>query len=314
MNNIRSPAPGGSLFNMGNMGKMNARNNVVVNAANTAFNVAGNVASNAVNTVTNAANTAFNAAGNVANTAINTAGNVVSGTASASQMVFIVGVLLIVAIIAVFWKQIGDGFKVLYDKIRQVFGAEPTPTPSGTAEIVDKPQAPQDDQVHEKRMVEKILPGRQQVFNISKNSYTYYDAEPLCKALGAELATYEQVKEAYAGGADWCNYGWTKGQMAVYPTQTNTWEDLQQGPEEQRNACGRPGLNGGFFDNPELRFGVNCYGVRPAQKDHDATAVASGDAAPLSPGGLEVEKKVAHYRGEANSIGILPYSKTAWSA
>ena len=303
MNNIRSPAPAGSLFNMGNMGKMNMRNNAVVNAANTVFNVAGN-----------AANTAFNVAGNAVNTVTNTAGNIVSGTANASQMVFIVGILLIVAIVAVFWKQIGDGFKVLYDKIRQVFGAEPTPAPSGEAEVVVKPQAPQDDQVHEKRMVEKILPGRQQVFNISKNTYTYYDAEPLCKELGAELATYEQVKESYAGGADWCNYGWVKGQMAIYPTQTNTWEDLQQGPEEQRNACGRPGVNGGFFDNPELRFGVSCYGVRPAQKDHDATVVAAGDAAPLSPGGLEVERKVAHYRGEANSIGILPFSKSAWSA
>ena len=308
MNNIRSPAPAGSLFNMGGLNI--PRNNVVVNAANTALNFAGNAANAAVNTVANAANTVANTAGNV----VSTAGNVVTGKANASQGVFIVGIFLIIAIFAVFWKQIGDGFKVLYDKIRQAFGAEPTPVPSAQAEITDKPQAPQDDQVHEKRMVEKILPGRQQVFNISKNSYTYYDAEPLCKALGAELATYEQVKQAYADGADWCNYGWVKGQMAVYPTQTNTWEQLQQGPEEQRNACGRPGVNGGYFDNPELRFGVSCYGVKPTQKDHDATAVASGDAAPLSPGGLDFEKKVSQYRGEANSIGILPFSKTAWSA
>lgn len=311
MNNIRSPAPAGSLFNMGGLNMKNVmKNNAVVNAANTAFNFAGNAANAAANTVANAANTVANTAGNV----VSTAGNVMTGTANASQSVFIVGIFLIIAIIAVFWKQIGDGFKVLYDKIRQAFGAEPTPVPSTEAEITDKPQAPQDDQIHEKRMVEKILPGRQQVFNISKNSYTYYDAEPLCKALGAELATYEQVKQSYADGADWCNYGWVKGQMAVYPTQTNTWEQLQQGPEDQRNACGRPGVNGGYFDNPELRFGVSCYGVKPTQKDHDATAVAAGDAAPLSPGGLDFEKKVSQYRGEANSIGILPFSKTAWSA
>jgi hypothetical protein len=320
MNNIRSPAPAGSLFNMGGLNV--PRNNGfvedvadTVNAAtNTAFNAVKNVANTAFNVAGNATNGMLNIAGNATNMASNKAGNIASKFASGSQMILIVGIFIILAIIAIFWKQIGEGFKILYDKIRQAFGAEPTPVPSTDAEIVDKPQAPQDDQVHEKRMVEKILPGRQQVFNISKNAYTYYDAEPLCKALGSELATYEQVKEAYAGGADWCNYGWVKGQMAVYPTQTNTWEDLQQGPEEQRNACGRPGVNGGFFDNPELRFGVSCYGVKPSQKDHDATAVATGDAAPLSPGGLDFEKKVARYRGDANSIGILPFSKSAWSA
>lgn len=131
--------------------------------------------------------------------------------------------------------------------------------------------------------------------------------------MGAELATYEQVKEAYAKGADWCNYGWTKGQMAVYPTQQSTYESLQQGPEAERGSCGRPGLNGGFFDNPELRFGVNCYGVKPPQKDHDATAITSGEGAPLSPGMLEFDKKVNKYRGDASSIAILPFNKTSWS-
>jgi hypothetical protein len=102
--------------------------------------------------------------------------------------------------------------------------------------------------------------------------------------------------------------------MAVYPTQTNTWEQLQNGPEEQRGACGRPGLNGGYFDNPELQFGVNCYGIKPEQKDHDATTIAAGDGAPLSPSGLEFERKVNKYRGEANSIAVMPFSKNAWSS
>ncbi len=321
MNTFRSPAPGASLFNMGNVG----RNNVVMNAATNAVNVATNAVSNIGKVATNAVNVATNAVsniGNVATSAMNSAANVFTNTNSAKKITggipyLLIGIFfLIIILFAIFWKQISNGFSVLYDKLRVFFGATPTPSPGDSAEedVTQKPEAPQNDTVHEKRMVEKILPGRQQVFNISKNDYTYYDAEPLCKALGAELATYEQVKKAYADGADWCNYGWVKGQMAVYPTQTNTWEDLQQGPEDQRDACGRPGVNGGFFDNPDLRFGVSCYGVKPEQKDHDATAVAQGDAAPLSPGALEFEKKTSKYRGEANSIGILPFSKTAWSA
>jgi len=205
----------------------------------------------------------------------------------------------------------------MYEQIRQFFGAAKTPPPTPPPVMVTHdPVPPDEEQLHKTQtqsIVEKVLPGHQQVFNISKNTYTYYDAEPLCKALGSDLATYEQVKEAFAKGADWCNYGWVKGQMAVYPTQSDTWEKLQSGPEEQRGACGRPGLNGGYFDNPELRFGVNCYGIKPVQKDHDATTIAAGDGAPLSPGELEFEKKVNKFRGEANSIAIMPFSKSAWS-
>ena len=29
------------------------------------------------------------------------------------------------------------------------------------------------------------------------------------------------IIEAYKKGAEWCNYGWTQGQLATYPTQKN---------------------------------------------------------------------------------------------
>ena len=264
MNALRSPAPGANLLNFGG----NNKNSAVMKAANS---------------VVQAANSAMN-------TAKNTASNVMSGKPTGSQITLIIMFVIIVTLAGVFYQQIADGFSSMYQFARRYFGgAVEEPAPKPTDDVLEKPEAPQDNTVQETNLVEKILPGNKQVFNISKNAYTYYDAEPLCKALGSELATYEQVKQAYARGADWCNYGWVKGQMAVFPTQTNTWEQIQNGPEEQRNACGRPGVNGGFFDNPELRFGVNCYGVKPEQKDHDATNVASGDAAPLSPGGLEFE-------------------------
>jgi hypothetical protein len=291
---------------------------------NTAKNVTKNVTNIATNTATNVGNFVTNTAKNVTSAA-NTAVNSVSNTSSSFikkgptivQIILIIALTTLLICMAVFWKQIRGGWDSFYESVRTFFGAPPSPPPSQNQDnetVTQDPVAPQDAALHqEKALVEKVLPGRQQVFNISKNTYTYYDAEPLCKALGGELATYEQVKQAYAQGADWCNYGWVKGQMAVYPTQTDTWQQLQQGPEEQRGTCGRPGINGGYFDNPELRYGVNCYGIRPDQKDHDATAVASGEGAPLSPGGLEFERKTNKYRGEANSISILPFSKNAWS-
>jgi hypothetical protein len=264
-------------------------------------------------------NNAVSAVNSAANSAVNVASNTFSMKSSSNTTFLAVGGICIVILLAIFWKQINDGFHVMYEQFRQFFGAAKAPiqVPSDEKpeqEVVKDPVPPQVENHHEKAMVEKVLPGNQQVFNISKNSYTYYDAEPLCKALGAELATYEQVKEAYAKGADWCNYGWVKGQMAVYPTQTNTWEQLQQGPEDQRDACGRPGVNGGHFDNPELQFGVSCYGIKPQQSNHDATEITSGQGAPLSPSGLEFEKKVNKYRGEANHIAILPFNKSSWSS
>jgi hypothetical protein len=180
------------------------------------------------------------------------------------------------------------------------------------------PVAPQDENDERstgmKRVVERVLPPAKEVFTVSKNDYSFYDAAPLCKALGAELATYDEVKKAWQNGADWCNYGWVKGQMAVYPTQDSTYEELQQGPEEQRGVCGKPGLNGGYFDNPELKFGVTCVGNRPSQSQHDATAISAGSTRPLTASGIQFEKKVQQFKLESDNLGILPFNKEKWGS
>jgi len=164
-------------------------------------------------------------------------------------------------------------------------------------------------------LLSKILPmGSKEVFNVSMNDYTYYDAEPLCLALGAELANYEQVKEAWNKGADWCNYGWTKGQLAIYPTQKETWEKLQHGPPDQKGACGRPGVNGGFFDNPEMRFGVNCYGIKPEQSANDERILMENGTIPRTASTLKMDKQIQDIKNNLDMIGILPFSQTKWSA
>jgi hypothetical protein len=160
--------------------------------------------------------------------------------------------------------------------------------------------------------VNKILPGKKEVFNVANNKYTYTDAEPLCKAFGAELATYDQVKDAWQQGADWCNYGWVKGQAAVYPTQQSTYDKLQAGPEGQRGSCGIPGVNGGYFDNPEMKFGVNCYGNKPGQNEADVrhTMAKNGN---LTPSALEYDKKVQDYKAHMSETPVNPFNATSWS-
>ena len=220
---------------------------------------------------------------------------------------YIVSAIFLIALvlISVFYRQIKDGL----DKIFKNAGSV-GPVPSN--EVMNGPPR-ESDYSTDANIIEKILPGKKEVFNISSNRYAYADAEPLCKALGAELASYEQVKNSWDSGADWCNYGWSKGQLAVYPTQESTWKELQDGPEEQRSVCGRPGVNGGYFDNPDLRFGVNCYGIKPAQSTNDAREVSSADNKPVTPAVIDFEKKVNKYKSEIDTIGILPFNKQKWA-
>jgi len=154
--------------------------------------------------------------------------------------------------------------------------------------------------------------GGKQVFNVSRNIYTYHDAAAVCASLDSELATYDQVKDAYDQGADWCNYGWVKGQMAVYPTQKETYEKLQKGHPQYHNACGRPGINGGYFDNPELLFGVNCFGVRPAKNAMDELN-NSEVALPPTTDEIEFEKQVQKFRDQLDDTTVLPFNKNSWS-
>jgi hypothetical protein len=149
---------------------------------------------------------------------------------------------------------------------------------------------------------------KKQVFNVARNVYKFSEAEPLCRAYGAELATYDQVKEAYKAGADWCNYGWVKGQLAVYPTQKSTYEKLQMGPEADRMTCGLPGVNGGFFANEDQRFGVNCYGPRPIETALDQREHTADKS------DIPFDREVNRFRSELDSIPVNPFNSESWSA
>jgi len=145
-----------------------------------------------------------------------------------------------------------------------------------------------------------------EVFHIDDSQFTYADAPAVCAAYGAELATLEQIIDAYNHGAEWCSYGWSAGGFALYPTQKPTWEALQAEPDTvKRTACGRPGVNGGYFD-PNTKFGVNCFGFKPAGKAD----------LPLPPPGTDrtaFKKAVARFRAMIASFNLTPYSRNEWS-
>ena len=286
--------------------------NSLIPPLNMLNNAAKNVANNVVN-FGNSMNSAMNSAMNNGGS-----GGFLSSIPWTGILIFLLIVGVIITVMVLFKQEVEDSWNATKTAMGGWFGSsEPTSEQKPVEQQVPPPaglEGPNNSNTlsSPSALVEKVLPGGgKEVFNISSNKYTYYDAEPLCRAFGAELATFDQVKDAWSKGADWCNYGWTKGQLAVYPTSDETYEKLQSGPEEQRMACGRPGLNGGYFDNPEMRFGVNCYGKKPPQSKHDSVDMAKG--APLSPDALAFDKKVNQYKTDADSIGLNPFNTKSWS-
>jgi hypothetical protein len=151
-----------------------------------------------------------------------------------------------------------------------------------------------------------------QVFNIPGNTYVYPDAKALCKAYGSRLATYKEVEDSYKNGGEWCNYGWSDGQMALFPTQEKTFNELQK-IEGHENDCGRPGVNGGYIANPNVKFGVNCYGYKPRMTSTEETLMATEPLYPKTMKDIAMEKRVNYWKDKLSEILVSPFNHTSWS-
>ena len=154
--------------------------------------------------------------------------------------------------------------------------------------------------------------GGGEVFNIPGNEYTYTDAKALCKAYGGDLASYTQIENAYKSGAEWCNYGWSSNQMALYPTQKVTWNKLQKIKGHEHN-CGRPGVNGGYIKNKNVRFGVNCFAPKPKITEEEQTLMDNATPYPLTPDELKVNNMTHKYKKNLHSILLSPFNYDKWT-
>jgi hypothetical protein len=154
---------------------------------------------------------------------------------------------------------------------------------------------------------------KKQVFNIPGNYYTYNDAKAMCSAYGADLATYEQLEQAYNKGAEWCNYGWSANQLALFPTQKKTY-DILQGTPGHENDCGRPGINGGYIANPNVKFGVNCYGNKPKIRSDEEELMKTSKPYPQTEQDIAFQKKVDQMRNNLDQILLSPFNRDTWGA
>jgi hypothetical protein len=151
-------------------------------------------------------------------------------------------------------------------------------------------------------------PTLNQVFNIKENIYTLEDAPGVCGALGADVATINQLIDSHKSGADWCNVGWTKDGLAAYPIQYATWKNLQDNEPGKRNICGVPGINL-VRNDPNLLYGVNCFGIKPEPKGSEKVKQVT-----LNDKQIAINAKIAQFQKNINAIGVAPFNSDSWTA
>jgi hypothetical protein len=141
----------------------------------------------------------------------------------------------------------------------------------------------------------KIVKNNKEVFYISDNIFSYNDSKCLCSNMNAKLATKEDLINAYNNGFTNNSYGWVDKQQAFF---------VKQPCDVKNDKTRRAGLNGGFFSNPELKFGVFCYGNKP-----DGQLVKEKE--PICDKEICDTKKFNAER--LKNLNISPFNKDSWS-
>jgi len=145
-----------------------------------------------------------------------------------------------------------------------------------------------------------------EVFHVGGNHYTYEAAQEVCDTYGSRLASYDEIERAYNNGGNWCSYGWSEGQLALFPIQKAVYNELKKVPNHEHD-CGRPGVNGGYMENKNLKFGVNCYGKKPYASEKELHQMKK-KYLPISDETIQKEKDK-----KINKYLISPFNKEKWS-
>jgi hypothetical protein len=164
----------------------------------------------------------------------------------------------------------------------------------------------------EEEEVELKIMLKDQVFHLPENKYNYDDAKAVCKAYGARLASYDEMSKAYDKGADWCTYGWSDNQMALFPTQKEKWNKLQKMKGHEQD-CGRPGVNGGYIYDLNMNYGANCFGSKPSIKKSDVEKMRETPIINKTKKELEFDERVRYWKGKTKEISMAPFNHDNWS-
>jgi hypothetical protein len=120
------------------------------------------------------------------------------------------------------------------------------------------------------------------------------------------------MSKAYDKGADWCTYGWSDDQMALFPTQKEKWERLQKIKGHEKD-CGRPGINGGYIYDPNMKYGANCYGPKKPITEREARRMRQKPEIHKTKKELEFDQRVSFWKSKIKDITMSPFNHNNWS-
>tara|TARA_B110001450_G_scaffold16869_1_gene15571 strand:- start:315 stop:1160 length:846 start_codon:yes stop_codon:yes gene_type:complete len=172
--------------------------------------------------------------------------------------------------------------------------------------IVNSETNKPDDKDSDTRECDDSVDGNKEVFHIASNEFSYEEARDICEKYNARLANYEEIENSYINGANWCSYGWSKDQLGLFPIQKSLYNELKQIPGHEYD-CGRPGINGGYFENKELKFGANCYGVKPKARKQDEDYTHALNHTP------ELNEDEIKDQNFKNKYIVAPFNKDTWT-
>ena len=105
---------------------------------------------------------------------------------------------------------------------------------------------------------------------------------------------------------------YTYENMRISLHKKKTWDKLQT-KKGHEHDCGRPGINGGYIANPNIAFGVNCYGFRPKMNSSSKYSMENQPLYPKTEKELAFEARVKKWRHKTKDLTIAPFNTDQWS-
>jgi len=132
-----------------------------------------------------------------------------------------------------------------------------------------------------------------------ESGYTFNEARMACEEMGAELATFAQIKTATALGATWCVASWVSDGYTYAPIQTLCPNTKSKGDSITTHS----GTLKKITPSPEMAYPV-CWGVKPPEPSVNVRSFSKTSYNMIS-------HKLLNSVMSANSSDLFPATFTA---